>query len=152
MSPHKTNQFKFQVFKQICLTLFKIFLINYFVQLDPSSLYTNYPRFSCNQSFKRSPSNSNIDGKTWETLPTSMSPSLSPESEKQSNLPRNHLKQTQTFLTIAVIFGKKYPLFYPSKQKKRRGTNFVQDLNSQKTLTFGPLNIFDPNFFCTTFT
>ena len=29
------------------------------------------------------------------------------ESEKRSNLPRNHLQHTQTFLTIAIIFKQK---------------------------------------------
>ena len=43
--------------------------------------YTNHPRFSCNQSFKGSPSNSYTDGnKTWATLPPSMSPSTSPDA------------------------------------------------------------------------
>ena len=76
---HNTNQFIFQVFNQIFFDLIEnIFDKLFCLSLTPSSLYTNHPIFSCNQSFKGSPSNSNMDGKTWATLPTSMSPSPSP--------------------------------------------------------------------------
>ena len=52
------------------------------------------------------------------------------ESEKWSNLPRNRLRQIQTFLTITVIFGQnRHDFECLNLQRRRKGGCFVHSEN-----------------------